>query len=157
MFASNYLEILNFLKSEWEEAMKEEISIISFQAVARGYIERKRLKKMLEPYYKAEAQIIKVQALWRGRKVREELARQKKDLNDMKRRNRRSSRAQEKVETLMLIINWINYIIIIQEQIRMIPGLRGQLEDNGTWCTGGATLMPDVLTPSCKDGKCVNY
>ena len=74
-----------------------------------------------------------------------------------KRRNRRSYRALDKVETLMLIINWINYIIIIQEQMQMIPGLRGQLEDNSTWCTGGATLMPDVLTPSCKDGKCVNY
>ena len=45
----------------------------------------------------------------------------------------------------------------MQEQIQMIPGLRGQLEDNSTWCTGGATLMPDVLTPSWKDGKCVNY
>ena len=73
----NYSTVVKFLKSEWEAAVIDQITITNFQAAARGYIERRRLYKMLEPYYKAEAEIIKVQALWRGRKVRKELARQK--------------------------------------------------------------------------------
>ena len=36
--------------------------------------------------------------------------------------------------------------------------LRGQVEDNqNSWCTGGATLMPKAWEQPCRGGKCHNY
>ena len=50
-------------------------SVVNFQARARGYVVRKKLFQMLDWYYKRENQVVTVQALWRGRRVRRLLER----------------------------------------------------------------------------------
>lgn len=45
--------------------------IVRLQARSRGYLIRQRLFSMLQHYYENESKIIKIQAIWRGKKSRE--------------------------------------------------------------------------------------
>ena len=67
------------------------ISILNFQARARGYLVRRKLFQMLEWYYKREKQIVRVQALWRGKRVRRLLFRQ---LTEARRRRKLAARTR---------------------------------------------------------------
>jgi len=49
-------------------------SLVAFQARARGTLTRSKIFSMLDWYYKREGDIIKVQALWRGRRDRRRLS-----------------------------------------------------------------------------------
>ena len=89
------------------------ISIINFQARARGYLVRQKLFQMLEWYYKRDKQIIKVQALWRGRRVRRLLSRQ---LTEARRKRKLAARtlslkslARHEREVVVIQRAWRDY------------------------------------------------
>ena len=88
-------------------------SVLNFQARARGYVVRKKLFEMLEWYYKRDKQIIKVQALWRGRRVRRLLSRQ---LTEARRRRKLAAKtvslrelARHEREVVVIQRAWRDY------------------------------------------------
>ena len=69
-------EVIADVNEEVDERHKIEVSIVRLQARARGFLVRQRLFGMLQHYYENEANIIKIQALWRGRRVRRRYGRE---------------------------------------------------------------------------------
>merc|ERR1719342_1426806 len=56
-----------------EEAAKVQL-MVKLQARCRGWLVRSKVFAMLDWYYRHEASLVKVQAVWRGRQVRRRLA-----------------------------------------------------------------------------------
>ena len=73
-----------------------------FQARARGYLVRQALFTMLEHYYKHEAAVVKVQAIWRGRVVRKKFGDRLKELN------------RTRLRPLSYFRRHLNYVMLIQ-------------------------------------------
>ena len=88
-------------------------NLVDFQARVRGFLVRRKLLQMLRWYYDRERLVIKVQALWRGRRVRRTVSRQ---LSDARRRRlvearRRSVAELERYEREVVVIQraWREY------------------------------------------------
>lgn len=68
--SSSDIDVVSKVNSEADGRLKFEASLVKLQARVRGYLVRQRLFSMLQHYYENEDKIAKIQALWRGRKVR---------------------------------------------------------------------------------------
>ena len=86
-------------------------SLIFFQARARGAMARSKLFSMLDWYYKREKDIIKVQAIWRGRRDRKRLA----EIVTMKVDQKRRSMREKKMRDL---VRYEKQVILIQRAWR---------------------------------------
>eukprot|EP00090_Calanus_glacialis_P015045 TRINITY_DN23918_c0_g1_i1.p1 TRINITY_DN23918_c0_g1~~TRINITY_DN23918_c0_g1_i1.p1 ORF type:complete len:1623 (-),score=602.12 TRINITY_DN23918_c0_g1_i1:147-4463(-) len=86
-------------------------SLVFFQARARGALGRIKLFSMLDWYYKREADIIKIQALWRGRRDRQKLS----EIVTMKVKERRRSIQQKNLRDLA---RYEKQVVVIQRAWR---------------------------------------
>ena len=69
--AEEIAQVLHDVNSEMNGRHKFESNVVRLQARIRGFLVRQRLFSMLQHYYENERKIAKIQALWKGRKVRQ--------------------------------------------------------------------------------------
>ena len=69
--AEEIAQILHEVNSEMNGRHKFESNVVKLQARIRGFLVRQRLFSMLQHYYENERKIAKIQALWKGRKIRQ--------------------------------------------------------------------------------------
>ena len=69
--ADEIAQVLHDVNSEMNGRHKFESNVVRLQARIRGFLVRQRLFSMLQHYYENERKIAQIQALWKGRKVRQ--------------------------------------------------------------------------------------
>ena len=68
--ASDIDNVVREVNEEFDSRHAFNSIMVRFQARSRGFLVRQKLFSMLQYYYENETKVVKVQSLWRGRKVR---------------------------------------------------------------------------------------
>ena len=110
-------------------------AVIKFQAASRGYLVRKQLYDRLAWYYSKEADIVKIQAMWRGRVERRRIIKQLEE--DIKRR-----KAEIRTRSLGDLAKYEKQALVIQNAWRGYKARQGWEE----MLRGGSVSLDTVVS-----------